>query len=367
MLYEARIIVPRVHLTGTTRFENFDPPRIQFLTGQQIKAEVQFVAPPGNIPQHLANPGIATRRWSIGYSEGEQENWGEFKDYLVSHSSVNPHLSTGQKVFLMGLGDRSGQLFYFYTNNSEPAAIPGKVKCAAILAPPGPEQRYAGGLPSILVESLVVSSVKPLMPPGQPVLGQATIFNDYLMFAGPGILWPNINIQVPDFGQVGEGAICQLITADRHVYRTVIDPNLPDAFSHFIKQYWNGVESLDIDLPYPFDGSWNLAQGHGNYQDSPGNPLSLNYPNTLQWTKSTAHDTFKTWVMYRPPQNNNLGHVWIPIAKFEWNWKAEANWSGTAWVVQPQGSSVTNPEPTSLHPTWAKKTIYHFPFTGVSP
>ncbi len=391
VLYEARIIVPRVQLTGTTRFDTVDPPQIKFLTGQQIKAEVTFATPPGYIPEHLANPGIASRIWSVTNPSGK--SWAIFKDYVIQQA-VNPHISVGRKDML-GLPDFIGENFLFYSNNTytNPALagqpIPGEVKCQATLAAPGQGVLYAGGLPTIAVESLTVISLKPNVPQGQlRRLGYPkTEGNDLLLTrvatatipAGPGIEWKDILIQVPDFGQIGEGAICQLITADRHVYRTVQNPSLPDAFTHFRKEYWNGIESLDIDLPYPFSGSWNLAQGTGlgYFEDTPRNPLLLPENNTQQWTKSTAHDTFKTWVMYKPPKVGDLKHVWIPLVQFEWHWKAEAHFLNGTWVVEDPDPNNPNIPPPDVgmggyaridqHPVWSKRTIFGFPFVGVTP
>lgn len=360
VLYEARIIVPRVQLTGTTRFDTVDPSQIKFLTGQQIKAEVTFATPPGYIPEHLANPGIASRNWSVS-----APNWAIFKNYIYG--------PIGQKVLLDG-PDFTGLSFLFYSNNH--GAIPGEVKCAVTLVNAGPGVRYVLPLPAIEVESRTVTSVKPTFKKWDVSTGLVQLYDAKIWFrSGPnspqGQYWHNVEFEVPaPFEQVGQGCFVQLIKADRNLYRTAVNPGEP---THYVKAGSNNVWALDVGMPYTFPNNpyppvWSLPQ-MGEGIDSPMQPTTWPTAYDDTWYRSTASDQFETWAMYRPPAVGTMLTTWIPMASYTWAWSGSAQKSLGTWSLLPGATLplIGARNPSVIHPTWSIVSTSPFGFEIYTP
>ena len=98
--------------------------------------------------------------------------------------------------------------------------------------------------------------------------------------------------------------------------------------------YNNGVLSLDNNYPYepsPYvpsldaPGVFDADSSIDISADGPSDPLGP-LPDV---TSVTAHDSFRTWMMYRPPG----GGQFVPLAKFRWYWSARADYDGSNWVL----------------------------------
>jgi hypothetical protein len=44
------------------------------------------------------------------------------------------------------------------------------------------------------------------------------------------------------------------------------------------------------------------------------------------WITSKAIDSFKTWVMYKPPAVGSQPVTWIPMSSYTWHWNGTANY-----------------------------------------
>lgn len=177
------------------------------------------------------------------------------------------------------------------------------------------------------------------------------------------------NNRVPDpFEQVGQGCFAQLITANRHLWRTVTNQQ---AYTHFIKDWWNGIEALDAAFPYPKYGPnssvWTLPN-KGYAYDTPRQPLSWSSQHTQYWYKSSANDSFRTWAFYKPPQKDGQPVIWIPMAQIAWAWNGLAErdpYPSGPWVLRSGTGSATQASATDVFPEWNKYSPSPFGFVGV--
>jgi hypothetical protein len=347
--YASRIIVPTINLLGTTRA--VAPHAIKFLTGQRINSTLFRNSGPHQPPEQ--NPltiDPASYAWNLDGSPVD-----EFKEYIFTDllGQLKPLTPT----------DKDDPAFNFYTNLGGTTKVVCDFK---FLLPIG--ARFEGGLPDFRAESKEIESVRPGFVIWRVRDGTVALFSDRFQFAGDGDSsngqqWFDAEYMVPaPFGQVGLGCFVQLITADRHLHRTVTNPS---AYTHFIKDPWNAQQALDAGYPYAFGAVWNVA-GKGTGYDSPSQPLGLNVPYTNQWISSTASDTFETWAMYRPPSQENQPTTWIPMAKYTWRWQGTATFENNAWVLTAaSGAKDDDPDGTEDHPTWNKFSPSPFGFLGI--
>ena len=166
---------------------------------------------------------------------------------------------------------------------------------------------------------------------------------------------------------MGQGCFCQLINADRNLYRSLTQQGVNmHAPTHFIKNPYNALQTLDTYFPLP--SVWTLP-AKGSDGDSPSELLSWNVPYTDHWTLSTANDTFETWSMYKPPPVGTQRTTWIPMARYTWAWKGTATWNAQygRWDLTniiPSGK-ISEPVAYSVHPAWNLWTPPGFGFIGV--
>jgi len=302
---------------------------------------------PGPLPIGVEPLTIDRSSYDWGF-EDLGDSWDSFKQYV--------HTNTLGKLNRLKEEDRDDPMFNFYTNKD------GTTRVVCDFRFNVPEGALFPGDRTFYVESKPVESVRPLFVDWEVRDGTVALQPgaNRFIFHGDGDStngqqWLDVTYNVPGgFGQVGQGAFCQLITANRHLYRTVLPPSGP---THFWNVYL-GQEGADTGYPYTIQGvstTWSLPNP-GSGLDSPFQPLTLPRSNTDAWTSSTASDTFRTWAMYMPPPKDGQPTTWIPIGYYEWSWKGTATWnSTTGWDLTgtlPSGKHF-DPDETIDHPTWS--------------
>jgi hypothetical protein len=337
--YRSFILVPRVQLVGYTRF--FDPHARKFLTGQQISCSISISTPPYGI----TGLGVATYSWSL---EGGDSAMA-FKNYQYSHATTT---SIGKKN-LHSRSDVQQSTYAFFTVKDGTITA----NCALTFALPT-NSLWAGGLPNFTAKSPPVESVRPTFVDWVVADGvvnlQASAFQFGAAGAGTnGQEWSKVEYSLlAPFPQEGKGAFCQLITADRHLYRTVSG----SYYTHFIKNPWNNLKSLDQAFPYPgtlpAGGEWNLPAKGAGY-DSPYQPLTYN-----------ANDGGGKPL----PAVQGQSTTWIPMARYTWSWYGTAEKQSGVWVLTtPTTGHGKHGEPVVWydHPEWTRVTFSPFGFIGV--
>lgn len=365
LIYKSGIIVPRVELIGTTRF--YTPSHaIKFLTGQQITGGVG-----AGIAGPFPMPTVTTRAWTV-------DNDPSYEGALPIIFKSYTHTNTLGQLNAHNSGDLAASTFSFYTADGTAAGRAMQVKCDLTFALP-PISRFEGGLPEFTAKSKIVEAVKPQFTWDNPVDGLFQLLSlvvppasqpsMYLVCgdagSNPGQQWANINLVTPTpFGQGGKGAIVQLISADRDLFRNTTAGH----YSHFV---YNTTGALDTSFPYPYDPPqpWSFpSTSGGKFVDSPAAPLEWNPGDGggADWYKAEANDSFVTWAMYRPPAVGGQGTEWIPIAKYEWSWQAVAEKQLGVWVITSGRSPVhTAPTPTNDFPLWTTYSPSPFAHIGV--
>lgn len=360
--YGSYIYAPFVELKGVTRF--FDPHSIKFLTGQNIEATVRMNGGGAPLPQGIVPVEPTSYQWSLSNEAGVDV----FKDYFTTDT-------VGVRTLLEG-SDRTQSISHFYTNKDATT----RVLCDLVIQfPQG--AKLAGGPPYFQAKSKEIHSVRPQFEGSELVTGSVWLdlaggrftfgYDPTSTNSGPGQVWREVQYKVPaPFDQVGDGCFVQLITADRHLWRTIAPQGQGPI--HFIKHPHNAVEALDTSFPYGLPGSlpmmWSLP-GKGRFEDSPSQPLFWNAPYTQWWYRSTADDTFRTWAMYRPPQKDGQPTVWIPMAEYAWAWGGVAERNpypyGPWGLVSSYGLETQTPAHTFDFPEWNKFSPSPFDFIGI--
>jgi hypothetical protein len=110
--------------------------------------------------------------------------------------------------------------------------------------------------------------------------------------------------------------------------------------------------ALDAAAPYPF--------GYPTYMtDAPGVPLpapgTSGLPSTT--TQAQQNQVFQVTLLWQPQTANGIGITGypVPLASIAWNWVGTASWSGSSWVFQPGGSSISSSSPATgniAYPDW---------------
>lgn len=116
---------------------------------------------------------------------------------------------------------------------------------------------------------------------------------------------------------------------------------------------------MDYSFPYPFgSGAWNLPS-KGLFVDSPWQTLNLNLTDGggNDWYRSTADDSFKTWVMFKPPSKDGQPRVWIPLFRLDWNWNGAAEKQSDSWVLTAGSANAGHPLENFIHPEWTQVVL----------
>ena len=324
--YSASIAFVSVGLTGTTLVNGAN----QALTGQQITASLSIPAP---------FTLQAVRTWS---APGDT-----FKTY-------NPTLASNQFVALAGT-DFSQPTLSFYDKKKESVAV----SCSAKVLMPN------GTIVTVTAKAPKIQFQKPTLTRWDIATGFVQLYQEdqngqQYWGLGPdpavvpsedyGEQWKNVTITVPSPFAGGQGCFAQLITPDRNQY-TFADPNTAVAIGND-----NGVQGLDGIFPYDHNAPWTVPAA-GKDGDSPA-ILALRVASNTSIAKTTANDSFKTWVMYMPPAVGSQGTVWIPLKSYTWNWSATVSWMNNQWTLTSgtPANAAANPNYTSSdetkHPTW---------------
>lgn len=352
--YGVQIINPRVDVVGATDFPSAaaptSPRAIKFITGQQISCTVSLVRSTGNQLYEETMLGVKPNSCTWSFSNGEA--WDPFKEFL--------HGSTGQRNNLSTTELTANQLNFFSNKGAA-----GKIICTfKTTSPLG--ARLEDGLPDIVAKSKTMDSVRPAFAGWNVADGQVSVAYQpgqsvpyQFEYGGPGQDWFDIGFTVGGgFGQVGKGAICQLITAKRHVYGTY---QFNGSSVEFRNENYN-VACRDVNFPYPYNGEWTLpALGTGS--DTPSQFLSVTGYTGINWNKATAQDTFKTWAMYRPPAVGTQPTTWIPIASYTWRWQGIATLiQGTWQLSNASAASDGIDEQEVAHPAWTLTSSFPINF-----
>ena len=350
VIYSSSILVPSVSLAGTTRF--FAPDAIKLITGQGVTASLTssgggLVTAAGPLEGGGLSVNSSSQVWSLSGAGVDP-----FKNFTSG--------SIGQRID-HSAADFKGSKFDFFTNKGGST----KVVCSfKYNLPTG--AKFAGGLPDFEAKSKEFESVRPQFVGWEVNNGSVTLGATKFAFGGDadstnGQQWYDviINLAAP-FGNVGQGSFCQLITATRDVWRTT-------APVHFVKSPHNGVEAIDMNMPYPYGPVWNIT-GKGSGVDTPEQPLYLDPVSA--WYRSKADDSFQTWAMYRPPALGNQPTTYIPIARYTWAWNGEASRTFNnntnafnPWqLISSGGGMMGAPEEWFFHPSWNKTSRSPFGF-----
>ena len=323
--YASSILVPQVSLVGCTDF--YDPRSRKFLTGQRITGSV---TPAG------LDVDPTSYSWSIVAAGGPL---GEFKDYVP-----------GQK-FTLSTTDKDDPEFSFYTVKKGTATV----KCNLKYVLPA-NSKFAGGLPDFQAKSWQVESVRPKANGGDVATTAVYLYSDRFGLVSPaqdGIKWPDVEItDLSPFPDEGQGCFAQLVTTSRHIYRNT-SGNYP---SHWMFER-NGA--LDYSFPYPFGSGVWILPSKGQFVDSPWQPLSLNLTDGggNDWYSSTANDSFKTWVMFKPPSKDGQPTVWIPLHRLEWSWDGAAAKQSGIWSLTSSSVNADTPLEDFFHPEWTQVVL----------
>ena len=162
------------------------------------------------------------------------------------------------------------------------------------------------------------------------------------------------------FAGQGTAAFVQLVTPARYIFDVATGKQQhPAPYSDGTA--YNGTKALDQLFPV---ASFAITQT-GLYADSPQQGTDS------KWTKSTADDTFDTWIMFMPPPApGNTATTYVPLQKYSWEWKGTAvqEKSGIDWTNIWDLSATFGATPTSSHadtllfPGWFETA----PSTGLS-
>lgn len=350
--YSSRIYVPKIATLGVERFAS-PSHSLRFITGQKVTASLSLAAggptPVGDVPVI----DQTSYDWSF-----EAETFDPFKNFTWSNNN-------GDKVDLL-TSDYKQSTLGFYTVKDGTS----KVLCSfKVTLPSG--SLSAGGLPNISAESKPIISVRPEYINWTLQSGTVFLYNNAI-WCGPGggspegQDWSNVEFRLPaPYQQVGQGSFCLLITPTRDLYRYVVPPG---GYTHFIKDGPQGVQALDKNFPYNVGNNylWTIS-GKGAGHDSPSNPLTLSAANTDYWYQSTADDSFETWAMYKPPSHASQPTVWIPMAKYTWDWSGDATRSSatSAWSLTKQDPNPSSPGVNYVHPEWNLFSWSPFNFHGI--
>lgn len=355
--YTARIIVPTITLTGVTRFRSADAvpvDSVKFLTGQQVKATLSLDSSALKIAPN-------SYMWDF-----DGKLFDPFKDYTFG--------SVGERKPIL-LADQKKQEFLFYSNKSGGT----KITCDVSLILPSnstwvDDSKPAGSAPGMIAKSVSIDSERPEFKQAWDIqTGVVAKGASAFGFGGAsghpnGQDWSGVDYKMPtDFGRVGQGCFCQLITADRHKYRTVTSTG---KYVHFIKETTNQQQAVDMMLPYYYGAVWNIKDSTGTGYDSPSQEYGISPDDgfTDQWTKSTAADSFETWAMFRPPAKDGMKTTWIPIASYTWKWGAVATNGQNGWsLTGDYGTILQLPKENFVHPSWTLVSPSPFNFKGVQP
>ncbi len=279
---------------------------------------------------------------------------GAFKDYVATDQNGT--------VLPLANGALTQPTVAFFT------AQTGKVNmsCTVRLQIP-PDARVEGGLPTLTLEYNGLPSSKPTATwdvidgqVGFDNLSSPTYIGFFGIAASPttgnlskgvGQEWTNISITMPSgFSDVGETCFVQLITPNRKMTRA----NSGNAPAVFVQKNAT-TEALDSGFPYRF-----IPPAYPYAGDAPENPLNYDPRNWNQndtggrdWVSVSAHDTFRTWLMFRPKASGGQKRAWIPLKMYTWKWNADATRTSGVWSLTP-GASGSNgdPKPTNDFPTW---------------
>lgn len=235
------------------------------------------------------------------------------------------------------------------------------VKCDLTLTLPE-DSRFAGGLPSFQAKAWLSDSVWPSVESGELPEGPVALYPGFFACGSTGQEgqeWKDVVIAVPSpFGQAGQGCFLQLISADRHLYRHTTE----GYFSHFKYQR---TDALDVGFPYPFDGAWYLPST-GRFYDSPKQLLYRLQDDGggTDWYLGTASDSFRTYLMYRPPIVGNQSTVWVPLSRISWGWRGTAEKSSGNWQLTLHGKDPPIQERLTSHPSWNQYCEFGFTLIG---
>jgi len=263
------------------------------LTGQQVVATL-------NAPYPVYNGSYT---WSSG---GDV-----FKTY-------NENATSNQLVYLSDQ-DYYQSTFSFYAKVAETLTV---TCTATLIAPDGtqlnvsPQQSITVLKPSVTIGNIVTGYVRGWVLNGSYVYGLAP---DPSTSNSDGVIWKNVTIAVPTPFSGGQGCFTQLVTPDREQYvGTTASPVVPN----------NKQQGLDGSFLY--GPAWTLPALGGDVDDPSITGVGTSNPNGL--SKTTANDSFTTWIMYRPPANGQ-GTVWVPLSNYTWNWSATVSWQNNQWAL----------------------------------
>ena len=242
------------------------------------------------------------------------------------------------------------------------------VRCSLTLKLPD------GSSQTVPVQSLPITFVKPTLAwtvnpagPGAPPYGFIQDLANLRM--GANITWYPITITVPSPFSGGAGCIVQLTTPLRQNIRTSQNGKpstyvlkIPDGNGGWVVPGVTAgnptpIPELDTAFPYPSgykeenDGSFTQVDTNYTWDiNKTGNSgdLPLQYfiaedkdGGGNAWNKSTASDTFTTWVMYMPSAAGSQKTIWVPLQTLTWSWNGTATKDATSGAWSATGSAST--------------------------
>ncbi len=149
----------------------------------------------------------------------------------------------------------------------------------------------------------------------------------------------------PPAGGSGTVALLQLIRSRRTQTRTSGATRMIDSGAVFWLDDAHAAAGGGVFMAVPLSAPASVFHQRIEY-DSPGNTLA---PDDVE---STASDSFKTYLMYRPDAD---GSIWVTVARVSWSWAGRAVRDDTTWRLTESGH-LRNPvgARSSDLPSWSE-------------
>ena len=343
---EYRVVYPvGVTLGGTTTYNGAQVA----LTGQALSGTLAFGT--GFTGKTLTNS------WA--------KPGGGFEDY-------KPSLTSNQLVPLSA-ADLAKSTLSFYDGTAEALTL---TDSATVGPPPGVQ----GSTTPVSASSTSFTVEKPTVV--WHINDNPSVYSGFLPPNTQGFgaqeVWDPITITVKLPFSGGNGCIAQIAMFNRQAtrspqngqpatYTLKIAQTNPDGTTSYVAP----GAVLDGGFPYPIGypddgtgkaGATPVQNGYqwsvgvpGHSSDTPQQaftpPLVGGDTGGTDWYKTTASDSFTTWLMYQPPSNGS-NVVWVPLQSLGWSWNGTGTNSNGVWSANGALNSPGSATDTNTPPQW---------------
>lgn len=371
--YSTKIFTPQISYKGVTEFAGDN---LKFITGQQVECSIKLVSSVEPVSQ---GPGfqlsqilpfsllVCSTNPFAAISSLAKSGQSQPPVPLVNPNSYTWAISGGMPFKNFFYGNTGGKVdlaasdlqlpqFKFFTVDRGDITISSDF----IVDPPSGTTTDGNPLSFHLSET-AIESVRPTLETWDIASGQVQKWEGLVFGFGPpaehpGQLWTSVQATLAEFPTNGDCGFVQLINAKREFRKQI---SLSSAMIYRNTSY--GVEVLDNGIPYdpPQNNGTTLwpISTYGTNSDSPNQNFSLFSvdPNDV-WIYSSADDSFRTWVMYKPDSKDLLQTTWVPLGIYTWQWNGQVQRSDPQhnWSQVTGSHSKSSWSSTTSFPQWTQ-------------